>query len=126
MQLTIQAVKTNPSGKSMVVKAGGKDYLAKAGMPLQAGMTIEAETEVSEFNGKQNTWIKAFKEAAAATPTPPAGNSVGGNGVPPAWLPFASNTVAHAINAGLITTPDQVEAWVRGAKDAYETVQKDI
>ena len=122
MQLTIQAVKTNPSGKSMVVKAGGKDYLAKAGMPLQAGMTIEAETETSEFNGKTNTWIKTFK-ATAATPTPPAGNSTG-NGVPPAWLPFASNTVAHAINAGLIQTPDQVTQWASAAKQAFEELTK--
>jgi len=115
MQLTIESVKTNPSGKSMVVKAGGKDYLAKAGMPLQAGMTIEAETKDSLYNNKTNTWIEKWKPVSAAPASAPAANGAGN-----AWLPFASNTVAHAINAGLITTPDQVKVWAASAKQAFE------
>lgn len=119
MQLTIESVKTNPSGKSMVVKAGGKDYFAKAGCGIAAGMTIDAETEISEYNGKQNTWIKKWK-AMAATPAPQAGTSTAVNGTAPVWLPFASNTVAHAISAGLIQNPSQIAEWVKGAKAAYE------
>lgn len=114
MQLTIESVKTNPSGKSMVVKAGGKDYLAKAGMPLQAGMTIDAETKDSQFNGKTNTWIEKWKPVAATAAAPAP------NGAGTAWLPFASNTVAHALHAGLITTPDQVKVWAAAAKQAFQ------
>lgn len=118
MQLTIETVKTNPSGKSCVVKAGGKDYFAKPNIGLSAGMTIDAETEVSEYNGKQNVWIKKYRalEAPAQTGTAPSSGT--------AWLPFASNTVAHAINGGLITTPDQVKVWAAAAKQAFEELTK--
>jgi hypothetical protein len=128
MQLVIENVKTNPSGKSCVVKAGGKDYFAKPAMGLAAGMTIEAETEVSEFNGKQNTWIKAYKKVGNGSAAPQshpvteprtASSSAGAAVAAPAWLPFASNTVAHAINGGLITTPDQVKLWAAAAKQAF-------
>lgn len=124
MQLNIESTKTNPSGKSMVIKAGGKDYLAKVGSGLQPGMVIEAETKISEYNGKTNTWIEKWKAVAGATPTPPAGTSGHTNGGTPPWLPFASNTVAHAINGGLITNPDQVKQWAAAAKQSYEELVK--
>lgn len=127
MQLTIESVKTNPSGKSCVVKAGGKDYLAKTNMGLAAGMTIEAETKVSEFNGKSNTWIEKYKAVNGnAAPQVSGGGSptgaVGPAGAAPVWLPFASNTVAHAIQVGIITAPNMVEAWARAAKEAFMKV----
>lgn len=113
MLLNIESVKVNPSGKSCVVKAGGRDYLAKPSMGLAAGMSIDAETKDSEYNGKTNTWIEKFKpiqsephRAAAAAASPPS----------MAWLPMASNVVAHAIQAGIIQAPNQVGPWVEAVK----------
>ena len=115
MQLNIESVKQTSSGKSLIVKAGGKDYFAKVGVGLSAGMTVDAETEESEFNGKTNVWIKKWKPAQGATQSQATGTSNGS-----AWLPFASNTVAHAISSGLITSPEQVKAWAAAAKQAYQ------
>jgi hypothetical protein len=124
MQLTIENVKTNPSGKSCVVKAGGKDYLAKPAMGLAPGMTIEAELKESFFNGKTNVWIEKYKAvngSAAPQAGPGAGHSSTATpaGAAPVWLPFASNTVAHAINAGIIKEPADVKAWAAAAKQAF-------
>lgn len=120
MQLTIDKIK--PTQKSIVVTAGGKEYFAKKDSGITAGMTIDAETEDSEYNGKSYCWIKKWKAMASTPPAQakdaPAGGTTGpaiGN----AWLPFASNTVAHAINAGLIQNPDQVKVWAAAAKAAY-------
>ena len=38
--------------------------------------------------------------------------------VAPWWMPFASNTVAHAIAAGLIKEPQDIRAWLIAAKTA--------
>jgi hypothetical protein len=124
MQLQIESIKTNPSGKSCVVKAGGKDYFAKPNIGLSVGMTIDAETEISEFNGKQNTWIKKYKavNAAQQAPAGDVGRNTTPAGAAPVWLPFASNTVAHAIQAGIVTAPNMVEAWTRAAKEAFQKV----
>ena len=124
MQMTIETVKTNPSGKSCVVKAGGKDYLAKPAMGLAPGMTIEAELKESFFNGKTNIWIEKYKAvngSAAPQHVPDAGaKAPAAAGAAPVWLPFASNTVAHAINAGIIKEPADVKAWAAAAKQAFQ------
>lgn len=127
MQLTIEAVKTNPSGKSLTVKAGGKDYFAKTNSGISPGMTIEAETKVSDYNGKSNVWIEKWKAVAEATQTPQAGTKPpAANGSAPWWMPFVSNTVAHAIQAGIIQTPNQIDAWAVAARLAAQKLETDI
>jgi hypothetical protein len=121
MQLTIESIKTNPSGKSCMVKAGGKDYFAKPNIGLAVGMTIDAETEASEYNGKTNTWIKKYKavngSAAPHPAQPPAAQSTNTD----RWyMPFVSNTVAHAINAGIIKEPTDIKIWAAAAKQAAQ------
>jgi len=115
MKLHIESAAPTKTGKSLIVKAGGKDYFAKKDSGIQSGMTIEADIEESEYNGKTNFWIKAWKptEAQADTQQPTGTNGVN-------WMPFASNTVAHAITAGLIKSPDEIKAWVFAAKEAAE------
>lgn len=117
MQLTVERIK--PTQKSIVVTAGGKEYFAKKDSGITAGMTIEAETEDSEYNGKNYCWIKKWKQMASAAPAASTGGSTSGQTSGNVWLPFASNTVAHAINAGLIQTPEQVKLWAAAAKQAY-------
>ena len=124
MQLTIESVKTAPSGKSVVVKAGGKDYFAKPAQGLTAGMTIEAELKDSFFNGKTNTWIEKYKPINAApqvegTASAPARQSATPAVAAPAWSNFVSNQVAHAIQAGLINSPEQIKLWAAAAKQAF-------
>lgn len=125
MQLTVESVKTNPSGKSLMVKASGKDYFAKTGSGIQPGMTIEAETKVSDYNGKSNVWIEKWK-AVSSTPAAQSPSNGSAPHTPTtsatAWLPFASNTVAHAISAGLIQEPGQVSMWAKAAKEAFEAL----
>lgn len=118
MQLTIESVQKTKSGKSLGVKAGGKDYLAKVDSGLQAGMVIDAETETSDYNGKSYTWITKYKAVGKAN-----GESHASGGMP--WLPMASNTVAHAINAGLIKEPSDVKIWLMAVKEAVEGAQAD-
>lgn len=131
MQLTIENVKTNSSGKSLSVTAGGKSYLAKTGCGIQAGMTIDAELKESFYNGKTLIWIEKFKPVNGSAGPQVRNTADGSEGAAPrtptavaapVWLPFASNTVAHAINAGIITAPNHIEAWTRAVKEAFQKV----
>jgi hypothetical protein len=119
MQLTITDLKQNSSGKSWSVN---KKYLVKneTAEVLKVGQTIDATIKTSEFNGKTMEWIEGFKamaapaaSAPAATPAPANGNLF--------WLPFASNTVAHAVQAGYIQKPEDILGWVLAAKSAATT-----
>lgn len=122
MQLSVETVTKSKSGKALRIKAGGAWYGARlnAGLEKAVGKTIEAEVQHDETYGDQ---IGAWKIIEGSTP--PAqqknGNGASANGAP-AWLPFASNTVAHAINAGLITDPAQVSKWAQSAKEAFEAL----
>jgi hypothetical protein len=128
MQLTVERLK--PTAKSLVLTCGGVEYFAKKDSGISAGMTIEAEVEPSEFNGKTYRWVKKYTKVSDGNAAPqsssPSSSGSGAAGAAPAWLPFASNTVAHAISAGIITAPNQVEAWVQAAHDAYNHVNKHI
>jgi hypothetical protein len=125
MQLTIESIKTNPSGKSCMVKAGGQDYFAKPNIGLSVGMVIDAETEVSEYNGKQNVWIKKYKAVNGSAAPQESAKPLGAVGTPspagaaPVWANFVSNQVAHAIQAGLITDPSHIKVWAAAAKQAF-------
>lgn len=114
MQLTVEQVKPASSGKSLRVKANGDWYGAKKDSGITAGMSIDAEVE----DGDYGKWINSYR--AAGSPSP-ASKAPASNGA--AWLPFASNTVAHAIQAGMIQQPGQVSAWAKAAKDAFDALQ---
>lgn len=129
MLLTVDRVK--PTAKSLVLTCGGKEYFAKKETGITAGMTIDAETKASDYNGKTYVWVDKFKAVQNAAPQgAPAvtgASSVGTSPVGAApWLPFASNTVAHAIAAGIITAPTMIEAWTRAAKEAFYKVNQEI
>ena len=66
-----------------------------------------------------NAAPQVAQPARAATGAPITGPTPA---VAAPWLPFASNTVAHAIQAGIITAPNMVEAWTRAAKEAFQKV----
>ena len=119
--LTIEAVTDSKTGKSLRVKAGEDWYGANKDSGLTKGMTVEAEVSDGEYgkwidkwkptNGSAAPQVDGTASAQAKQSTTP--------GAAPAWLPFASNTVAHAINAGLIKEPADVKLWAAAAKLAY-------
>ena len=128
MQLTVENVTTAKTGKSLRVKANGSWYGAKKDSGITAGTTIEAEVEHGDFGAWINKWKPVNGSAAPQESQPKGAAGVAGHvapspaGAAPVWLPFASNTVAHAINAGIITAPNMVEAWTRAAKEAFMKV----
>jgi hypothetical protein len=116
MILTLDSVAPSKSGKSLLVKCGSNTYFAKTDSGLSAGMTIEAETKDSEYQGKTLTWIERWKDAPASAQKAPSAPAM--NAGAPWYLPFVSNTVAHAIAAGLIKEPHDILPWAHGAKAA--------
>lgn len=123
MLLKVEKVQPAKTGKSLRVKANGEWYGAKKDSGIQEGMSIEAEVEDGEF-GK---WIGKYKQQSngngsnghAGQHSPTTSSPSASGGVAPAWLPFASNTVAHAISAGYIQHPEQVKDWAAAAKAAF-------
>lgn len=133
----VEDVTMAKSQKSLRVKLSGSWYGAylDSGLnsPTIKGSHIEAEIVTLEKGGP---WIKSWKQGIAApqVQTPPAG------GIPPSqspaaaatpykyaepnlnvapwWMPFVSNSVAHAIKAGIITAPNQIQPWAMAAKEA--------
>lgn len=124
--VTIDSIK--PTAKSLVIKAGAREYFAKkdSGLDAAAGWTIEADTKASDFNGKSYVWIEKWKRVASPSSAPPSENHTEperftATGVNMAFLPFVSNVVAHAIAAGRIEGPADIHGW---ANAAYATAQK--
>lgn len=124
MQLQIESVGPSKSGKALRVKANGTWYGAKKDSGISAGMTIEADTS----NGDFGLWIDKWKPvngsaAPQSSPAQTAGSGVAAQapsgGAAPVWGNFVSNQVAHAIQAGLITSPEQIKLWAAAAKQAY-------
>lgn len=124
MQLAIEQVTKSKSGKALRVKANGAWYGARLTSKLDTlqGKTIEADVKHDETYGDQIEAYKVVESAAPAAATAPRSNGVAPANGSPAWLPFASNTVAHAISAGLILEAGQVSMWAKAAKEAFEAL----
>jgi len=106
------------SGKSYRVQLGEEWYGAKldSGIEAAEGKEIEAEIETTDKFGK---WIKKWSVVAGSSK--PAGGN-GSQPFAPWFMPFVSNTVAHAIAAGKITGPAEIQAWASAAKAAAEVI----
>lgn len=118
--IRIDSVKKSPSGKSLLIKSGETTYFAKVDSGLISGMTIEAETKESEYQGKTNIWIERWKEVASA---PQSSGATGQASDVMRFMPFVSNTVAHAIGAGLIKEPADVTMWAHAAMTAANELE---
>lgn len=109
-------VKPTPSGKALLIKSGDKTYFAKKDSGIEEGMVIEAETKASEYDGKTNIWVEKWKRAGNGSAGPaPASAPAQDSGVNMAFMPFVSNVVAHAIQAGKIEQPSDIARWANGA-----------
>lgn len=85
------------------------------------GDVAEITTEDQEFQGKVYSHIRSYKAEAHYAPSS-GGNVMGGKD---RWyMPFVSNTVAHAISMGLLNDPEMIGIWAKAAKQAAEELDK--
>lgn len=111
MQGTIAKCDVSKSGKSFRVKIGDSWFGASkdSGADKLVGKSVTAEVEETDFG----PWLENIKAQNGSAPTAPSN----GNG-DRWWMSFVSNTVAHAIQAGHISQPDQIKVWAAAAKQA--------
>lgn len=119
--IRIDSAVLGKSGKSFTISMGDQKFYAKPEQGLQShvGKTIEAEVKPSSFPGKDgNTvtlnWIETYRLIGSA----PAGSEAAQPSTDRWFMPFVSNTVAHAIAAGLIKQPSDIAVWAMWARDA--------
>ena len=125
----ITEVSPSKSGKSYRVKIAGDWYGAKmdTGVEQMVGKVVEFESQETEKFGPWLISCKVIEGAPAApgTPaallTPPSAPSTYNDRY---WLPFVSNQVAHAFEAGLIKNYSDMKAWTKQAHTALMDVEK--
>ncbi len=124
MQITVDYVNPPKEGKrNGSVKAGSTLYSYNpAEITFAKGCTYEVEAVQSEQNPKLYFVNKAKPVNGAQSPMPGlTPERYAGPTTPQSdrfWLPFVSNTVAHALSSGLIKEPYQVKTWAAAAKQA--------
>lgn len=125
--LTIKSVKLSASGKAYNVGTDtGKYYVAglATGIEQAEGKTIEAELgSFQSASGKRVETIDGF--TLADTPKAPTANPSHSNG-DRWWLPFVSNQCAHAIQAGLVKTEEELSNFAAAARRAILNADEDI
>lgn len=111
-KLVVEVITTAKSGRSLRVKCGEEWFGAAKGSNLESakGKAILAEVD---RDGEWGPWIKTWNLAPSLDQPMKASPTVGSTS--PWWMPFVSNTVAHAIAAGKIERPEDVGTWARAA-----------
>lgn len=120
----VDNVELSKTGKSWRVSLGGKWY----GAYKDSGILDALQKSIYVITGtleKGGPWIMKWKvadqtTALAAPPSTPQRALPGfqpGPNVAPWWMPFVSNTVAHAIQAGAIKEPAHIGKWAKAAAD---------
>ena len=112
----VESVTQSKSGKTWRVKIGDKFYGANFDSKLDGavGKAIDFKFDEGDFG----PWIQSWGYATTAVASNPAqvGTAPHANG-DRFYMPFVSNTVAHAIAAGLIKNPADLNLWARAAHD---------
>ena len=129
----VDSVELSKTGKSWRVKMGGKYYGSSADSNID-----QAKGKAIDFTFKSDPkfgdWIESWAyaqsapQAAAQTAQRATTNQVAmtpgvGTHVDRWYMPFVSNTIAHAIQVGLITQPSQITGWAKSAKEAAEALE---
>ena len=132
----IEFTKKSQSGKTLSVAVGGNYFSTKNWeFENMVGQVIEFVPDASEFQGKTIMWINDWSQPGVGSQTAAQAMDQAmanqGHAMPPAnppptqpaqhpstYLPMTSNVVAHAIAAGVITKPEQLEAWAAAAFSA--------
>lgn len=102
-------------------------YVSKKIEAPAVGAVIEANTASSDYQGKTYWYLNGWKEAnGAATPNATLGKvtPVKGWNIDAGDLSrFASNVIGSAIEAELITDPEQIGVWIAAAYRAGEQLR---
>ena len=110
----------SPSGKSIKVTVEGvhgeedKLFAQKANVKLMemVGQTIQYSVRESEWDGRTSRWIETFKTTTPSANQVNSATQTSPNKINPAsYMPFVSNCVANAIQAGLIKNIGDVGVW---------------
>ena len=121
----IQSAEEGRSGNSLRVNINGQWFSSKNwDLKDMVGQVITFTPSSSEFRGKTYYWVNEFTQGTTGTArVDKSGNAqapVSANDM--AYLPMTSNLVAHAIAAGKIETPDQIQAWAKAAFHAAKSL----
>ena len=115
---TVQSCDKSKSGQSWRVKIDGKYYGAKFDSHLETAINrkIDFFAKPTDFGDWIESWAYSTDQPLAGSPSP-ANTAVKPSNGDRWWLPFVSNQVAHAIAAGRIQTPADMNAWAKAAKE---------
>ena len=113
-QVTVKFVNPPKEGKKLATIKAQDDkyyYYDPKKFNFVKGETYEIDTRDDDYQGKTYVHVEAIvKQAQSNGAAKPAGDRW--------YMPFVSNTVAHAIASALITDPDQIKLWAAAAKQA--------
>ena len=133
MKGTVTEVKPSTSGKSYAATIGGARYSAKLDSRLEqaVGKPIDFTIDSSEYKGKVINWVATwdYDRGTASVGPPQAPASIPAQTVlrsnpPDRWyMPFISNTVAHAIQAGLVKDSPSLSQWASAAYRAAMQIE---
>ncbi len=119
MQVTVKYVNPPKAGKTLWTIKTQDDNLIffdSKKFHFDQGGSYDITTMDQEWQGKKYSHVESVG-AAKMTGDSVRGNSTASSG--DRWyMPFVSNTVAHAIAAGYIKEPIDIGAWAEGAKMA--------
>jgi hypothetical protein len=119
-----------PGKKSGNIKCGTSTFFYDPSkFTFVPRMSYEVELLGKKYNGSLMYFVQKAKVLGNDNAqNPGAGQAAEGQGtlagspyVPQPdrfWLPFVSNTVAHALTAGFITEPGMIKQWAAAAKQA--------
>ena len=121
MKGIVEQINKSKTGKSWRVFIGNEWYGAKFDSKLDQA-TGKAIDFTIESDPKFGNWIKDWDYDREPQPAAsPAKAQTLANGKSDRWwINFTSNIVAHAIAAGLIKEPIQLQAWAKAARNAIE------
>ena len=148
MAVQIEAVAKTKSGKGLRVKLSGTYYNAFLDSKLDMqpiGTWIEAEIKTHEKFGPYVDGWRPVQGAAPQVPLPQAGSvppvpppavaapltrepvyAEPSDNIAPWFMPFVSNTVAHAIEKGLISSPIGINEWALKAAQVAVSVKEAV
>ena len=129
MKGIVNTVTLSKSGKSYQVQIAGQGYFAKLDSKLDkaVGQAIDFSVDPSEYKGKVVNWVTDWDfDRGPPAPVPIPAN-------PPLikvpfpsdhwYMPFISNTVAHAITAGLVKDSPSLAQWATAAYRAAMQIE---
>jgi len=124
-------VSKSQSGKSWRVKIGSEFYGANFDSKIDGavGRQIDFEWDDGKFGKWVKTWAYVGESGKQVNPpeTPITREPVQQVKIVDRWWAnFVSNVVAHAIAAGVIKEPIQLDTWAKAAKHAICNAEDDI